>query len=174
MKKLFTSVTLVLFLISAAVAQNEDKPKRPDNIGVGDFDSFKNSAFDTHDASANLNEDTKKIDTEIKGYSGIINTISIPKLKEDLAALRRINQSQKEIRQQLASLDDKGKSLLSSAADVKPKLKAPAATNNTKKSIGALDATRKNLDGVSGLLTADAKLIIDELKARGEKVEVFD
>jgi hypothetical protein len=74
----------------------------------------------------------------------------------------------------LAALDDKGKSMLNSAADVKPKLKAPAATGNTKKSIEALDASRKSLDGVSGLLTADAKLIMDELKARGEKVEVFD
>jgi hypothetical protein len=121
-----------------------------------------------------LNEDTQKIDKEIKGYSGVLSTISVPKLKEDLQALRGINQSQKEIRQQLSALDDKGKALLSSASDVKPKLKAPAATSNTKKSIGALDATRKNLDGVSGLLTADAKIIMDELKSRGEKVEVFD
>lgn len=174
MKKFTTLAALFLFSISIVVAQDNEPPKRPTNIGVGDFDSFKNSAFDTHDASIKLNEDTQKIDKEIKGYSGVISTISVPKLKEDLAALRGINKSQKEIRTQLASLDDKGKAMLSSAADVKPKLKAPAATTNTKKSITALDATRKNLDGVSGLLTADAKLLMDELKSRGEKVEVFD
>ena len=174
MKKLFALTSLLLFVVSATIAQDDEPPKRPTNIGVGDFDSFKNSAFDTHESSTKLNEDTQKIDKEIKGYSGVLSTISIPKLKEDLQALRGINQSQKEIRQQLATLDDKGKALLNSAADVKPKLKAPQATNNTKKSISALGAARKSLDGVSGLLTADAKLIMDELKARGEKVEVFD
>jgi hypothetical protein len=170
MKRIITLLAGFLFLTTTLLAQD----KRPDNIGVGDFDSFKNSAYDSQDESLKLKTNTEKIDKEIKGYSGVLSTISGPKLREDLNALIAINKSQKELRQQLGALDDKGKSLLGSAKNVSPKLKAPAATNNTKKSITALDNTRKNLDGISGLLSADSKILIDELKKRGETVEVFD
>ncbi len=173
MKKHVTFLSGLLFIVSTALLA-QDPPKRPDNIGVGDFDSFKNTSFDTHDESLKLNQDTQKIDKEIKGYAGVLSTISIPKLKDDLNALRGISKSQKALREKLGTLDEKGKALLSSAKDVSPKLKAPAASGNTKKSITALQTTRKNLDGVSGLLTENSKLLIDELKKRGETVEVFD
>lgn len=179
MKKFITLLTGFLLLSMAVLAQDQEKeekeaPKRPDNIGVSDFDSFKNTAFDSQDQSLKLKENTEKIDKEIKGYSGVLSTLSGPKLRDDLNALIAINKSQKELRQQLGTLDEKGKSLLGSAKDISPKLKAPAATNNTKKSVSALDKTRKNLDGISGLLLTDSKILIDELKKRGEKVEVFD
>jgi hypothetical protein len=173
MKK-HTILLLALFCLIGTQILAQDPVKRPDNVGVGDFDAFKNTAFDTQDESIKLNTDTKKIDSEIKGYAGVLATLSVPKLKGDLEALRGISKSQKALREKLGSLDEKGKALLGSAKDVTPKLKAPAATNNTKKSISALDASRKNLDGVSGLLAENSKLLIDELKKRGETVEVFD
>jgi len=172
MKKQIT--LLFLFFIGATALLAQDQVKRPDNIGVGDFDSFKNTAFDSQDESLKLNQDTKKIDTEIKGYAGVLSTISIPKLKDDLNALRGISKSQKALREKIGSLDEKGKALVGSAKDVTPKIKSPQATANTKKSISALDTARKNLDGVSSLLAEDSKLLMDELKKRGETVEVFD
>src|SRR5690349_3074984 len=145
MKKYAALLTAFFFLSIAVIAQDADKdkdkekgpPKRPENIGVGDFDSFKNSAFDSQDQSLKLKENTEKIDKEIKGYSGVLSTISGPKLRDDFNALMAINKSQKELRQQLGALDEKGKAMVSSAKDVTPKLKAPAATNNTNKSIKA-------------------------------------
>jgi hypothetical protein len=169
-----TSLFLSLFLLVVVPALAQDPVKRPDNVGVSDFDSFKNTAFDSQDESIKLNADTKKIDSEIKGYAGALSAVSVPKLKEDLAALRGINKSQKALREKLGTLDEKGKTLLGSAKDVTPKLKSLPASNNTKKSISALEAARKNLDGVSGLLADNSKLLIGELKARGETVEVFD
>ncbi len=173
MKKHITLMFALMFVVGTSVLA-QDPLKRPDNIGVGDFDSFKNTSFDAHDESLKLNTDTKKIDGEIKGYAGLLSTISIPKLKGDLDALRGISKSQKNLREKLASLEDQGKSLLGSAKNVTPRLKAPAATGITNKSIKALEGTRKNLDGISGLLAENSKLLMGELKARGEAVEVFD
>lgn len=170
MKKL-TLLLLTLF-VTAAFAQ--DPVKRPENIGIGDFDTFKNTSFDSQDESISMNKNVNKLDQEIKGYAGVLSTISIPKLKADLEALRGIHKSQKALREKLSSLDEQGKTLVSKAKEVTPKLKVPQATGNTNKAIKALDATRKNLDGVSGLVTSNSKLLIDELKKRGETVEVFD
>lgn len=169
--------TLILLALFAFLATNlyaQDPVKRPENVGIGDFDSFKNTSFDSQDESIKLNKDVNKLDQEIKGYAGVLSTISVPKLKTDLEALRGIHKSQKALREKLGSLDEQGKTLVSKAKDVTPKLKVPQATGNTNKSIKALEATRKNLDGVTGLITSNSKLLIDELKKRGEKVEVFD
>ena len=160
------------FVTTALLAQ--DPVKRPENIGIGDFDNFKNTAFDSQIESIDLNKNSTKLDQEIKGYAGVLSTISVPKLKADLEALRGIHKSQKALREKLGSLDDQGKSLVSKAKEVTPKLKVPQATGNTNKSIKALESTRKNLDGVTGLITSNSKILIDELKKRGETVEVFD
>jgi hypothetical protein len=166
------TLILLTFFVSAAFAQ--DPVKRPENIGIGDFDSFKNTAFDSQDESLDLNKNANKLDQEIKGYAGVLSTLSVPKLKGDLEALRGIHKSQKALREKIGSLDEQGKALVGKAKEVTPKLKVPQATGNTNKSIKALDATRKNLDGVTGLVTSNSKILIDELKKRGEKVEVFD
>jgi Skp family chaperone for outer membrane proteins len=166
--------TLFLLTLFATAAFAQDPVKRPENVGIGDFDTFKNTSFDSQDESIDLNKNANKLDQEIKGYAGVLSTISVPKLKADLAALREIHQSQKALRQKLGSLDEQGKTLVSKAKEVTPKLKVPQATGNTNKSIKALEATRKNLDGVTGLITSNSKLLIDELKKRGETVEVFD
>lgn len=168
------SLLMALFAFVSLQVLAQDPVKRPENIGIGDFDAFKNTSFDSQDESIDLNKSATKLDTEIKGYAGVLSTISVPKLKEDLAALRTIHKSQKALREKLGSLDEQGKTLVSKAKEVTPKLKVPQATGNTNKSIKALDATRKNLDGVTGLITSNSKLLIDELKKRGESVEVFD
>jgi hypothetical protein len=166
--------TLFLLMLFATAAFAQEPVKRPENIGIGDFDSFKNTSFDSQDESLNMNKDVNKLDQEIKGYAGVLSTISVPKLKADLEALRGIHRSQKALREKLGSLDEQGKALVGKAKEVTPKLKVPQATGNTNKSIKALEATRKNLDGVSGLITSNSKLLIEELKKRGEAVEVFD
>lgn len=173
MKKI-TVILLALFCLVSIQILAQDPVKRPENMGVSDFDTFKNTSFDSQDESIDLNKSANKLDQEIKGYAGVLSTISGPKLKEDLEALRVIHKSQKALREKLGTLDEQGKALVNKAKDVTPKLKVPQATGNTNKSIKALEATRKNLDGVSGLVSSNSKLLIDELKKRGETVQVFD
>ena len=169
-----TLILLAFFCLIGTHLLAQDPVKRPENMGISDFDSFKNTSFDSQDESINLNKNANKLDQEIKGYAGVLSTISVPKLKGDLEALRGIHKSQKALREKLSTLDEQGKALVGKAKEVTPKLKVPQATGNTNKSIKALEATRKNLDGVSGLVTSNSKLLIDELKKRGETVEVFD
>jgi hypothetical protein len=173
MKKI-SSLLLAFFCLIGTQILAQDPVKRPENIGIGDFDTFKNTSFDSQDEAIDLNKNTTKLDQEIKGYAGVLSTISVPKLKADLEALRGIHKSQKALREKLGSLDEQGKTLVSKAKEVTPKLKVPQATGNTNKSIKALESTRKNLDGVTGLITSNSKILIDELKKRGETVEVFD
>lgn len=166
-----------LFVLAVVVApqftqaQDDKTPKRPENIGVSDFDSFKNSSFDILDQSAKLKTDATKIDTDVKAYAATLSNTSLEKLKGDFAAIKGVSKSSKELSAKIGDLDTQGKALLSSAKDVSPKTKAPAASNLAKKSIAGLDSSKKNLEVVSGLVTTNTKLLADELKKRGVEVE---
>lgn len=173
MKKL----TYFLFVLAFAAAplftqaQDDKQPKRPENIGVSDFDTFKNSSFDILDESAQLKTDAAKVEADIKAYSATLSNATLEKLKDDYKALRGISKSSKELTDKIGSLDTDGKNLLSSAKNVTPRTKSPVATSNTNKSIKGLDAAKKNLESVSSIVTTNSKLLSDELKKRGETVE---
>jgi hypothetical protein len=172
MKKYFFSLlVLTVLAIPATLIAQGDAPKRPDNIGVSDFDSFKNNSFDIMDESSKLKTDATKIDTDVKGYAGGLAGVSVEKMKSDLKAIRGIGKSSKELSTRIGSLNEQSKQMLSSAKSVKPMTKSPQATNNTNKSIKGLDASKKNLEGVSALVETNTKLLTDELKKRGETVE---
>lgn len=171
--KNYMSLFLLCFAL-AAVAQDDAKPlKRPDNISVSNFDDFKNTSFDVLEQSAKLKQDVTTIDTEIKNYSGVLSTLSVDKLKKDYNALRDINKVSKSLTEKIGELDNQGKDLLNSAKTVTPKTKSFGATSNTNKSVKGLETARKNLDGVGTLLQTDSKLLLEELKKRGEAVEEF-
>jgi len=152
-------------------AQEDAKAKRPENIGVSDFDSFKNSSFDILDESAKLKTDATRIDSEVKNYAATISTVTLDKLKTDYKALRGIGKSSKALTAKISDLDNQGKELLASAKNVSPRTKSPAATSNTNKSVKGLDTSRKNLDAVATLVQDNTKLLAEELKKRGEAVE---
>jgi hypothetical protein len=166
-------LSLILVLPGLALAQDDpNKPvKRPENIGVSDFDSFKNSSFDILDESTQLKNDVTRLDTDIKSYAGGIASVSLEKLKADYKALKDLGQSSQALTTKIGGLDEKGKELLASAKTINPRTKAPAASNNTNKSIKGLETARKNLDGVSSVLQENVKLLSAELKSRGENVD---
>jgi hypothetical protein len=173
MKKIiyFLFVLAVVAAPQFTQAQDDKTPKRPENIDVSDFDTFKNSAFDILDESAKLKTDATKVDTDVKAYASSLSNASLDKLKNDYAAIRGIAKSSKELTAKIGDLDTQGKSLLSSAKNVSPRTKSPAATKNTNSSIKGLDASKKNLEVVGNLVTTNSKLLADELKKRGETVE---
>lgn len=172
MKKFIYFLFVLAVMVTPQFTQAQDQaPKRPENIGVSDFDSFKNSSFDILDESAKLKTDATKVDEDIKAYASSLSNASLDKLKNDYAALRGISKSSKELSGKIGSLDAQGKALLSSAKDVSPRTKSPLATKNTNSSIKGLDASRKNLEVVGNLVSTNSKLLADELKRRGETVE---
>lgn len=169
MKKIF-GLFICLFAVSGiAAAQSEAPPKRPDNIGVSDFDGFKNNAFDILDESTRLKNDAARIDNEIKG--GVLASMTVDKIRQDIKALRGISEASQALTQKIGDLDEQGKALLSNAKNVNPRTKAPAATNNTNKSIKGLEVARKNLDATASLVKANTDLLVNELKSRGESID---
>ncbi len=172
MKKYILTVftLLALLFVQAVQAQDADKtPKRPENMGVSDFDSFKNNSFDILDESTKLKTDATRIDGELKG--GVLAGVSVDKLKQDYKALKGISTSSQALTEKITQLNDQGKQMLENAKNVTPKLKAPQATTNTNKSIKGLEAARKNLDATGNLVQNNIKLVADELKSRGEVIE---
>lgn len=172
MKKYFYSlVALSLFVLPGLVFAQDDAPKRPENMGVSDFDVFKNNSFDILDESAKLKADATKLDTDVKSYSAGLAAVSIDKLKADYKALRGISKSSKELTTRITDLNGQSKALLDQAKSLKPMTKSPQATGNTNKSVKGLDASKKNLEVVAGLVEGNTKLLADELKKRGEVTE---
>lgn len=173
MKKIiyFLFVLAVIAAPQFTQAQDDKAPKRPENIDVSDFDTFKNSSFDILDESTKLKTDATKVDTDVKAYAASISSANLEKLKGDYASLRRIGKSSKELTAKIGDLDTQGKALLTSAKNVSPRTKSPVATKNTNTSIKGLDASKKNLAVVGDLVTTNSKLLADELKKRGETVE---
>ncbi|MCX7636964.1 MAG: hypothetical protein N2044_03860 [Cyclobacteriaceae bacterium] len=169
MKKILLSL-FVLFLFQSVNAQ-EQPPRRPENIGISDFDSFKNNAFDILDESTRLKNDATRIDNEIKNAGSVLTSFSVDRIRQDLRALRGIKQSSEALAGKIGNLDEEGKKLLNNAKSVNPRTKAPAATSNTNRSIQGLDFARKNLKVVADLVENNSKKLIDELKSRGEDIE---
>lgn len=169
MKKILSP--FFFLLICQILTAQDQPPRRPDNIGVSDFDSFKNNAFDIVDESNRLKNDALRIDNEIKNAGSVLTSFSVDKIRQDIRALRGIKQSSEALVEKIGSLDEEGKALLSNARNVNPRTKAPAATSNTNRSIQGLDYARKNLKTVADLVESNTKKLADELKARGEDIE---
>lgn len=167
MKNLMTFFVLSIMLLPAVI-QAQDRPK---NIGVSDIDTFKNNSFDIKDESATLKESVTTIDNEIKGYSGIMNTIGVDKLRNNLKALTEGKSSIKVLTEKIAGLNKDSKAVLETAKNVKPKFKSISATKNTNASVKGLGVAQDDLKTVGEILDTDIKLIKDELKARGEPIE---
>lgn len=168
---LFKLIMIGTMLLPGLAIAQDDAPERPSDVGVGEFDEFKNTSFNILEESAKLKDDLGNVDAEIKQYSGMINEVQIDKLKKNYESLTGINKSVASLNENIGVLDNKSKALLESAKSVSPKMKAPKATSNTNKSIQGLDAAKSNLNSVSTLLEEDSKLLKEELKKRGELIE---
>ena len=164
-------LVLVIFIAAPMYAQNDKTLKRPNDIGNGEYDEFKNSSFNTYEESNKLNQNLTHIDTEIKEYSGVMSTVSSDKLKGHYRALTSIKGEVEALSANLSKLDEKGKSLVSNASNVTPKTKSLQATSNTKKSVESLEHSRKTINSILSIVQTDTKLIADELKSRGEPIE---
>ena len=125
MKKLFLLLVVVsVGLMVQAQDEEEKKIEKPKNINVHDFDEFKNSAFNIYEKSLHY----KKM---VDGDEGL----SV----DDITGAKKLTND-------VATLSKKADALLDKAKNVKPRTKSPAAVKNTKKSVDALNAAKKNLE----------------------------
>jgi hypothetical protein len=101
----------------------QDDLEKPKDMGVSEFDEFKNNAF----AIFKKSQDFKKMVDEGQKFTAD-DVKAVDDLKNDLAALQ-----------------EKSEALVKKAKDVKPMTKAPAATKNTQASVKALKRSGENL-----------------------------
>jgi hypothetical protein len=163
----------ILALTSTVFAQTDKKEKplkKPNDIGVADFDSFKNTSFDILTNADRLKADTKRIDDAVRQYPTMTG-LSVERIKGDYNAVKRLKVETTELTNKIPELDNQGKQLVENAKNVTPKLKSIDAVGNTKDSIKALDKAKVSLNDTATLLDTNLKIITDELKARGEKLD---
>jgi len=150
-KSVFFLLALLSFFIAGinqAAAQSDDKYgdlERPDNVGNGDFDNFKNSAFDVYFNVGKLDENLKKVETNLVEYKKDKSSMNIASLKSDITSLNEIGESLIKLQTETTSLKDKSEKMVKDAKSFTPKLKAPKAISNTNKSVTALDKANDRL-----------------------------
>lgn len=169
--KNYLLLLLIFVLGSNAGAQDKEKPlKRPDNIGVSDFDTFKNTSFDILTDADRLKADTKRIDDAVKQYPTMTG-LSVERIRGDYNSIKRLKKETSDLAEKIPALDDQGKQLVENAKSVTPKLKSIDAAGNTNKSIKALDRAKNSLNETGTMLDANLKIVTDALKAQGASVD---
>ena len=144
-------ITITSLYSTSIYAQNLDSygdMKRPANIGVADFDNFKNACFDIYFNSHKLDKNLQDIETNLTKYAADKDNIDFNSLREDIKSLNAIGKSSKELTAQLKTLDDKSESMVKNAKNIKPKTKAPKAVKNTNNAIKALNDAKSTLKTV--------------------------
>lgn len=141
----------VAFLfVNTLSAQNDDDKygdlERPDNIGVSDFDNFKNSSFDVYYNVGKLDVNLAKVEENLIVYKKDKANMDVNSLKSDVKSLNEINEAFPKLQGELKQLKGQGETMVKNAKNVKPKMKAPKAAKNTKKSVTALDKANAILD----------------------------
>ncbi len=148
-KAFFFFLGLLSFLcFGQTFAQTDDKYgdlKRPDNIGDSDFDNFKNSAFDIYFNVGKLDENLKKVESNLVEYQKDKSNINIASLKSDIKSLNEINDGLAKLQNETATLKSKSETMVKEAKNITPKMKAPKAVSNTNKSVTALDQANDRL-----------------------------
>ncbi len=148
-KFLFLALLSISFMLTfGANAQSDDKYgtlERPSDIGDGSFDNFKNSAFDTYFNVGKLDENLKKVETNLIAYKKDPKNIDFNSLKTDIKSLNEINEALPKLQTEVASLKGKSEAMVKDAKNIKPVTKSPKAVKNTDKSVKALDQANDRL-----------------------------
>ncbi len=119
--------------------------KRPGDIGVKDSDKFKNSSFDTYFNVCKLDVNLAKVEENLLKYKEDKDNMDLKSLKNDVKALNEIKEAVPGLKNELKQLKGQGETMVKNAKNVKPKMKAPKAVKNTKKSVEVLDKANERM-----------------------------
>lgn len=160
MKKIL--VFAVVFLISGFMAINsqtlQEKAKaliKPADIGVADYDAFKNSSFSLKDEVLKTDKSYDQLSKEVVKYAKGGKKLTYKNVSSDLNKVKNIKTTVKALNDRVGSLAETGKKLSTGAAGVKPGNKVQQATTNTNTSLQAVDLSREILKGLTKKVDAD-------------------
>jgi hypothetical protein len=145
---LFFALLCISFLITFGANAQDEKYgdlKRPDNVGDASFDNFKNSSFDIYYNVGKLDENLKKVETNLIAYKKDPKNVDFNSLKTDIKSLNEINEALPKLQTEVTALKDKSETMVKDAKNFSPKMKAPKAIKNTDQSVKALDQANDRL-----------------------------
>lgn len=144
------------FLFAGNVNAQDEKygdMERPNNIGVSNFDNFKNSAFDIYYNIGKLDVNLAKVEENLISYKKDADNINYQSLKSDVKSLNEINEAIPKLQSEVKGLKGESETMIKNAKNIKPRTKSPKAVGNTKKAVKALDAANDR-----------AKILVDRQK----------
>jgi seryl-tRNA synthetase len=164
------SLIIVLLMPQLISAQNENKPlEKPKDIGISEFDVFKNNSFSIYSETKRIEAEVKLLDKDIKSYAADFKNVELEKLKKDYKALKSLQKQLPALEDDIKKISPQSEALLAKTKDISPKQKSIGAIGNTNKSVKALDQAKQNLKDISDILKSDTELLHQALKDRGEE-----
>ena len=134
MKKLILLIAVAMFSAPLLLSAQDEELEKPKDVGVAEFDEFKNTSFSIYKNSLKFKTMAENGDKFTKD-----DVNDVTKLQDDLTKLQ-----------------EKTEAMLKNAGNVKPMTKAPKVTKIVKASAKALKVSAENLKYISeNMVTAD-------------------
>ncbi len=175
LKSILFLLPLLAFLaapvLSQSTAEEARKLQRPKDSGVQDYDDFKNSSFNLLQELLKTDDNYAKIKTDINGYADGSRETTVENVKTDYGRLKKLKKSTEVMDDRVKSLSSEGEELLQNASKVKPVTKVKAVTDNTKKSMKAVDYSKSMTSEITAQVTTDMKTLAGKLAELGEEIE---
>jgi uncharacterized caspase-like protein len=167
MKSLFSVLVILSFTTAIVIGQSTReearKLKNPKDCGVSQYDDFKNSSFKLLSELINTDSNYEGLKTDIAGYKNGGKAITIDAVKGDISKFKKLKKSLETMDERVVALTNDGNDLLKEAKNVKPVTKVKAATDNTKKSLKAVDYSKKMIDELAGQVSSDIEYLSEQL-----------
>jgi len=167
MKSLLSFLVILVLSTAFAVGQSTSeeakKLKNPKNCGVAQYDEFKNSSFGLLSELLKTETNYEGLKTDIAGFKSGEKDITINAVKGDISKFKKLKKSLESMDERVVALTDDGNELLKDARNVKPVTKVKAATDNTKKSLKAVDYSKKMIDELTGQVSSDIEYLSEQL-----------
>jgi len=160
---------LVILILSAAIAvgqttsEEAKELQKPKDCGISQYDDFKNSSFGLLSELLKTDTNYEGLKMDIAGYKSGDKEITLDAVKGDISKFKKLKSSLESMDERVVALSDDGKGLLEDAKNVKPVTKMKAATNNTKKSIKAVDLSKAMIGELTSQVSSDLEYLTEQL-----------
>ena len=160
---------LVIISLSAFIAAGQStseeakKLKNPKDCGVAQYDDFKNSSFSLLSELLKTETNYDGLKADIAGFKNGEKEMTVENIKGDISKFKKLKKSLESMDERVISLTNDGNDLLKDATNVKPVTKVKAATDNTKKSMKAVDYSKKMVDELTVQVSSDIEYLTEQL-----------
>ena len=160
MKKLILTLFAIFlassaFLMAQTLQEKARKLLKPTDIGVTEYDAFKNSSFSLKDEVLKTDKNYDQVSKDLIRYANGSKKLTLNNVNSDIKKVKNMKGSIKSLSDKASTLAESGKKLSTGVAGVKPASKIASATTNTNSSVKAVELSREILKGLSKKVDGD-------------------